>query len=325
MIRQGRGGAHSTAATGAWVLLGVITLPLLWLFRRPLALLVISAAVATALAPLVAALALWLIVLPLAGQIVELIVAAPALAAQAEAWVRPLQLLFNISRQQVAPNLARQASALLLAVPTTVAGVLVDLGLILFMSVYLLIESPRIEKGFLSLFPHDRRDRVREMAQAMGGYLRATAINGAIVAVLTYVGLLLIGVNFPLIFALLSGAMEFVPLIGPTIAAVPVVIVAFLQAPLTGRLALAFMIGVQPTTGGQRDHAEHHAQPNGPFAATGAGCAFRGWRSRWADLRRRVDPAAALRVFRVAGHCACHSPGHRRGVTRLRARQREKG
>ncbi len=249
MIRQGRGGAHSTAATGAWVLLGVITLPLLWLFRRPLALLVISAAVATALAPLVAALALWLIVLPLAGQIVELIVAAPALAAQAEAWVRPLQLPFNISRQQVAPNLARQASALLLAVPTTVAGVLVDLGLILFMSVYLLIESPRIEKGFLSLFPHDRRDRVREIAQAMGGYLRATAIDGAIVAVLTYVGLLLIGVNFPLIFALLSGAMEFVPLIGPTIAAVPVVIVAFLQAPLTGRLALAFMIGVQQLEG----------------------------------------------------------------------------
>lgn len=277
MIEERRGRVRSAAATGAGVLIGgIVLLALLWIFRRPLALLVISVATAAALAPLVATLdkklarglavaipylllalllglALWVIVRPLAGQVTEFVAEAPVLADRAEGWIRNLRLPFDISLRQTVPELARRASGMLLAVPTTVAGVLIDLGLIVFTSVYLLIESPDIKEGFLSLFPDERRERVRsisdDMLQAMGGYIRGTAIDGVIVGALTYVGLLLIGVDYALVFGLLAGALEFVPIIGPVIAAVPVVIVAVLQAPLTGLLALTFMIVLQQLEG----------------------------------------------------------------------------
>jgi predicted PurR-regulated permease PerM len=276
MVGEGRSDrrvARNAAATGAAILLGgFVALALLWIFRRPLSLLVISVATAAALAPVVAALdkklprglavalpfallalllglALWLIVQPLAGQVTALVLEAPALAEEAEAWLRQLQLPFDFNLREALPDLARRAGSFLIAVPTTIAGVLIDLGLILFTSIYLLIESPRLEAGFLSLFPSERRKRVErvadEMLQAMGGYIRGTAIDAAIVGVLTYVGLLLIGVDYALVFALLAGLLEFVPIIGPVIAAIPVVIVAFLQAPLTGLLALAFMVVLQ--------------------------------------------------------------------------------
>jgi putative heme transporter len=268
---------HRDVTRVAWVLLGgLLLLVLVWLFRRPIALLVISVAISAALAPVAALLSqrlprglavalifvvllllfaglLWLIVTPLAGQLNELITEAPSLAERAESWAQRLRLPFDFNLRQAIPDLAQRASLALFSVPAAIAGVLLDVGLISFTSLYLLIEAPGIERFFLSLFPAERRERTRnvshEMLQAMGGYIRGVAINGVIIGTLTYLGLMLIGVDYALVFGILAGLLEFIPIVGPIIASVPVVVVALLQSPVKALLALGFMVLVQQLEG----------------------------------------------------------------------------
>ena len=58
------------------------------------------------------------------------------------------------------------------------------------------------------------------MGKAMGGYVRDAFFSGVIVGVLTYIGLRLIGVPFPLVLAVIAGLMEIIPILGPMIPGV---------------------------------------------------------------------------------------------------------
>jgi len=65
-----------------------------------------------------------------------------------------------------------------------------------------------------------------------------------LVGVFTYIGLLLLGIEFALPLAILAGLLEIVPYVGPILAAVPAAIVGFGISPLMGAatIALAFLI-----------------------------------------------------------------------------------
>jgi predicted PurR-regulated permease PerM len=66
-----------------------------------------------------------------------------------------------------------------------------------------------------------------------------------IVGSLNYIGLTLIGIKYALPLAVLAGLLEVVPNLGPTIAAIPAVLVGFSQSPFLGVSALAVAVLVQ--------------------------------------------------------------------------------
>ncbi|MDQ5981520.1 MAG: hypothetical protein QG570_269, partial [Patescibacteria group bacterium] len=66
-----------------------------------------------------------------------------------------------------------------------------------------------------------------------------------LMGVVTYIGLVIIGVPYPVALAVLAGLFEIVPIIGPTIAAIPAVIIAFAVSPLMGLATLIFYILIQ--------------------------------------------------------------------------------
>jgi predicted PurR-regulated permease PerM len=121
--------------------------------------------------------------------------------------------------------------------------------LVIVVSVYWLILSPRINNFVRSLFPPAQGQRIEallsEMAGAMGGYLRGSAITSFIVGAITYVGLLILGIDYPLVLAVLAGLLEFIPMLGPIVAAVAITGVALTQSLTSALLVLVFMIGVQ--------------------------------------------------------------------------------
>jgi predicted PurR-regulated permease PerM len=105
-------------------------------------------------------------------------------------------------------------------------------------------------KGFfLSLFPGDVTDQVwqvlSDMSSAMGGYLRGAVLDGLILGAVTYVGLLIIGIDYPLILGVISGISEFLPVVGPIITTVIVVTVALFQSPTLALVAFAFLVVLQ--------------------------------------------------------------------------------
>ena len=65
------------------------------------------------------------------------------------------------------------------------------------------------------------------------------------VGTLSYFGFLVLGLDFALPLALLAGLLEIVPNIGPTIAAVPAVLVGFFISPLVGLATIAWCFLVQ--------------------------------------------------------------------------------
>jgi predicted PurR-regulated permease PerM len=67
-----------------------------------------------------------------------------------------------------------------------------------------------------------------------------------IVGVMTYVGLLILGIPYALPLAILAGLMEAVPNIGPTLSAVPATLLAFFtMSPTMGGATILLYIIVQ--------------------------------------------------------------------------------
>ncbi len=261
------------ALIGALALaLALGTLALVWLFARPLAMLVFGIVLAQALSPLVAYLERWIsrttavivvylalllvlvglgwIVIPaLASQIQELVSRAPTLFNWAQNWIARGQELSGGRLINALENQLARIGEVLLGIPVAIFASAFEILLILFTSLYWLLATPDLKRFVLSLFPLQRRaqadDILNDMGQAMGGYVRGIVLDAVIVGVIAYVGFLFIGVDYPLVLALFGGLMEIIPTLGPIIAAIPAIGIAFLESPTQALIVLVFWIALQ--------------------------------------------------------------------------------
>ena len=261
------------ATAGALALiLGIGSLFILRALLRPLAVLFLGATLAATLAPpvawlekrmprtlavvliylllfLIVAGLLWLTVPPLVQQAQEFATRVPDILDQVQQWFSHWQIPAQISLGDIVRSLFSNFGESALAVPTTIASAVVGLVLVIFISLYWLILAPRMEVFFLSLFPGDVTGQVwqvlSDMSSAMGGYLRGAVLDGLILGAVTYVGLLIIGIDYPLVLGVISGISEFLPVVGPIITTVIVVIVALFQSPTLALIALAFLVVLQ--------------------------------------------------------------------------------
>lgn len=97
--------------------------------------------------------------------------------------------------------------------------------------------NPRLYlNGFLRLVPLDKRTRTCEVFDALGttlqGWLVGQLISMAFLFVTTWIMLALLGVPLAFILALLTGILTFVPYIGPIIAVIPILLIAFVASPM---------------------------------------------------------------------------------------------
>lgn len=256
--------------------LGFGTLVGLRYVARPLALLVVAIAIAEALTPVVNRLARllpfglalgltyavlaaatagigWLIVPTLVEQGQELVLRAPEIAGRVRDWTARSDQAFGISISALFASLPARLSGFLVMLPLRIAGVALDALLVGFLSAYWIIGWPALERFVLSLLPEHRRDRaeetVRQMREAMGGYVRGAAINAVIMGALAWGGLSLIGVPYALTLGALTMLLEPIPFLGPILAGVPVVAVAFLQSPQLALFAVGLYTALQQVEG----------------------------------------------------------------------------
>jgi predicted PurR-regulated permease PerM len=90
---------------------------------------------------------------------------------------------------------------------------------------------------------------VREVLDAIGHVLQRWLVGQlvlmAIVGTITWIGLALLGVPFALPLALFAGLSEFVPYVGPIVAAIPAVLVGFAEGPHLALWVAGLYIAVQ--------------------------------------------------------------------------------
>lgn len=158
------------------------------------------------------------------------------LAARLEtryAWLPDLSVIIRRLPQELA-GLSRYFGTAAGAVFRALGGVL-SLVTVLFMTYYMLVEGRQIKRGFLTLFPNDRRDQVEEILQRIGrrfgGWVRGQLLLGLIIGVVVGIGTLLLRLPYPLLLGLVAGITELIPIVGPIIGAVPAVLIALFQPP----------------------------------------------------------------------------------------------
>ena len=124
-------------------------------------------------------------------------------------------------------------------------GILGGLGealLVIVVGIYLAADPPVYLNGVLRLVPPRQRMRAREMLDAVGEALRkwlfAMTLDMLLLGVMTFIGMSIIGVPLPFALAVLSGVAVFVPYIGPLIAMIPGLLLAFSVSPLLALYAL---------------------------------------------------------------------------------------
>ena len=125
-------------------------------------------------------------------------------------------------------------------------GAIANVLIVIFFAVFMATQPRPYVEGFLFLVPRRHRDRAREVLQEIGNVLRRWLVGqsllAACVALLTGIGLMLLGAPFALALALFAGLMEFVPYIGPFAAALPAVLVGFAESPeLALKIGLLFL------------------------------------------------------------------------------------
>ena len=126
-------------------------------------------------------------------------------------------------------------------------SVLGGMLLILFIAIFVAVDPETYEGGLMHLFPHDARPRAREVLGATATMLRrwllTQSISMVIVGVLTAGVLLVMGVEAAIALGIIAGILEFIPIAGPIIAAVPGVAMGFLDGPEKAvYVALAYVV-----------------------------------------------------------------------------------
>lgn len=133
-------------------------------------------------------------------------------------------------------------------VTVSVFSNVIGLVAILVFAFYLLSERDKLDEQLGYFFGNKKKKEIGEVIDLLevrlGSWARGQLALMFVVGLASYVGLSLLGIPFALPLAILAGLLEIVPYIGPTLAAVPAVLIGFGISPLIGiaTLALAFLV-----------------------------------------------------------------------------------
>jgi predicted PurR-regulated permease PerM len=112
---------------------------------------------------------------------------------------------------------------------------------ILILTLYFLSSLPQIKTFFYQLAPRSRRARVAllgdEILDRIGGYVAGQFTIAFIAGICSYIFLSIVGVKYALALALIVAVTDLIPLVGATIGAVVVCLVAFLTGNTTDLVA----------------------------------------------------------------------------------------
>ncbi|MDE2134774.1 MAG: AI-2E family transporter [Alphaproteobacteria bacterium] len=173
----------------------------------------------------------------LAGdQVSALIRKIPGAVDSARSWLNGSSI--GRDALQAIDSSSGRAFRLLSALPLA-GGILGGIGqaiLVIAVGIYFAADPHTYVAGVIRLVPPRRRERARQIFDAMSLALRkwliGMTLDMLLLGVMTGVGMWLIGVPLPLALAVMSGVAVFVPYIGPAIATIPGLLLALSVRPM---------------------------------------------------------------------------------------------
>lgn len=129
------------------------------------------------------------------------------------------------------------------------AAAIASVFAVLFMVAYMLIDGDRLRNLFLLIYPPEvrgiRRHTMRRIARRMSSWLSAQLLLSLIIGVTTFIGFTALRIPYALPLAIMAAVGELIPVIGPTVGAIPALAVALLLSPWQFWAVLAFAVLLQ--------------------------------------------------------------------------------
>jgi len=195
---------------------------------------------------------------PLINGITDLANKLPSYVASAQTgrgWVGHLATKYHVQRwvSQNAPKLVTYAQDLtkpVLSIGKAALSLLIELLTIFVLVLLLLLEGPRLRRGFLGMLSPRSADEVsavaREVNSAVIGYMLGNFLTSLICGVVVFVTLMLVGVPFAPLWAIWVALVDFLPVIGGALAGIPTVLFAATHSLTAGIVTLiVFLVYTQ--------------------------------------------------------------------------------
>jgi len=114
---------------------------------------------------------------------------------------------------------------------------------------FLLNDGARLKEGAVHLVRPARREQARRIldgsASAIYGYIRGNLAISAIAGVSAFIGMAVLGIPYALPLAVLLAVVDLIPMVGVTVGAIPVVLVALSISPLKAVVILVYIVVYQ--------------------------------------------------------------------------------
>jgi predicted PurR-regulated permease PerM len=196
--------------------------------------------------------------LPLVNGITHLADTLPTYVSKAEhgqGWIGHLVRRYHVQTwiQHNVPKLVdfgRGLAAPALSVGKGAFSLVIALLTIFVLTVLLLVQGPRMRAGLLNNMSPARAERyaqiAREVNRGVTGYMLGNILTSIIAGTVVLVTLWLLGVPYPLLWALWVALVDFLPMIGGALAGIPTVLFATAHSLTAGIVTLiVFLVYTQ--------------------------------------------------------------------------------
>ncbi|MEI7604551.1 MAG: AI-2E family transporter [bacterium] len=124
---------------------------------------------------------------------------------------------------------------------------------IIIVSIYLTTGLDKIIAALLKFVPKERREDVMrhytKIEEQVGAWLRGQVFLMVLIGFLTYITLKILGIPYALPLAIFAGFMEILPIIGPLVYSVMIILVALTVSPLIAGLSAIACLIIQQLEG----------------------------------------------------------------------------
>jgi predicted PurR-regulated permease PerM len=196
---------------------------------------------------------------PFVKQVQQWLNQAPTELSQIRSWIEQLDQQVPIELSEI----GEQLDTFVADIPRVVRGIfdnffllfkgtlsfLVNSLLVLAATILLLANPKTYRSALIKLFPQFYRPRIQEILNgceaSLVGWGAGILFNMAVITVMSFLGLVLIGVQLPIANAAIAGLLTFIPNVGPVLSVVPPTVLALLESPWKAVAVVILYIVIQ--------------------------------------------------------------------------------
>lgn len=120
---------------------------------------------------------------------------------------------------------------------------------VLVLAFYIVVEDSAIKDLFKDMIPEEYQEFGAQLTwrlmDKLGAWMRGQLLLGLVIGALYFIAFFAVGVPYALLLALLGGLLEFIPYVGPFIAAVPACFLALSISPTRAIVTMGLIIVIQ--------------------------------------------------------------------------------